>query len=587
MATATRPRTYHNTAMLLPDGRVLVGGHAPISTAVPVEHPRSRAPTRTPTVTRRSRSTSRRTCSAVDRPTINAAADTARLRRRRSRSQTPDPASIDSVVLMRNTAITHLVDGDQRSVMLPDRRAARRAPSSCRRAARPAVAPPGPYMLFLNKGRSTARSSRRSAKQMRWGRHRRPPPPSHRSAAAPDRRRPCRRRSRCRRSIAADADAAAGLDAATERRWPARRKSQRLRRPLARTATPLADGQRPLVVAAVAIAAVALAGAVLAPAAAAHGSDPGDPDRARRRRARAPRGRPIQVVASVSAELVAENTTADRARRAGRDRRAVPAHRSRGRARQPRLAVVVPEQQPVRRRRRPRDASPDARATAVGRVVRRAGVGMVRPPPAPRAAGRAPTPRAVRRKTTTLARLDRSRSTTAASPWSREGRVVYAPAPRRRDRAARAGRRGRSTGVAVQLAPGTGPGAASSPTRVRAGGRARRADGEPFLRIGPDGARSTATARPGSTTPAPGPGPHRRRGRRRPRGAHPTGRLVVERAELLVARVPRPVRSRDRPASTRGRRPRDGRAARVDGAASNVPAARVEVQGETIWWPAG
>jgi len=32
LASAHQPRTYHNTAVLLPDARILVGGHAPIST---------------------------------------------------------------------------------------------------------------------------------------------------------------------------------------------------------------------------------------------------------------------------------------------------------------------------------------------------------------------------------------------------------------------------------------------------------------------------------------------------------------------------------------------------------------------------
>ena len=39
MATATRPRTYHNTATLLPDGRVLARRARADLDAVPVEHP--------------------------------------------------------------------------------------------------------------------------------------------------------------------------------------------------------------------------------------------------------------------------------------------------------------------------------------------------------------------------------------------------------------------------------------------------------------------------------------------------------------------------------------------------------------------
>ena len=51
---------------------------------------------------------------------------------------------------MRNTAITHLVDGDQRSIEL---RIARRADGTLTLAAPPSgkVAPPGPYLLFLNE----------------------------------------------------------------------------------------------------------------------------------------------------------------------------------------------------------------------------------------------------------------------------------------------------------------------------------------------------------------------------------------------------------------------------------------------------
>ena len=51
---------------------------------------------------------------------------------------------------MRNTAITHLVDGDQRSV---DLKVVRRANGKLTLTAPPNgnVAPPGPYLLFVNE----------------------------------------------------------------------------------------------------------------------------------------------------------------------------------------------------------------------------------------------------------------------------------------------------------------------------------------------------------------------------------------------------------------------------------------------------
>ena len=148
VASATRPRTYHNTGMLMPDGRVLVGGHAPISTAylsniaVPGAEPN---PDRDPTF----EIYEPPYLFAGHRPTIAAADDTLGYGDT-IRIATPDAASIDSVVVMRNSAITHLVDGDQRAVQLPVVRRVAGA-VDVKAPPRPEVAPPGPYLLFLNQ----------------------------------------------------------------------------------------------------------------------------------------------------------------------------------------------------------------------------------------------------------------------------------------------------------------------------------------------------------------------------------------------------------------------------------------------------
>ena len=56
----------------------------------------------------------------------------------------------ESVVIVRNPSVTHIVDGDQRTVELPIV-VARRQPRPRPAPADANVAPPGPYMLFVNR----------------------------------------------------------------------------------------------------------------------------------------------------------------------------------------------------------------------------------------------------------------------------------------------------------------------------------------------------------------------------------------------------------------------------------------------------
>jgi Domain of unknown function (DUF1929) len=154
LADSADPRTYHNSAVLLGSGQVLVGGNAPISTlyAYNTNIPGGFSnDLRDPSFQLYDPPYLRW---GVARPTIDSVAPLPASQDipygETLNVNTPDAASIASVVLVRNTAFTHVVDGDQRSIVL---RVTGRDGDSLHVVAPPNgnVAPPGPYLLFINK----------------------------------------------------------------------------------------------------------------------------------------------------------------------------------------------------------------------------------------------------------------------------------------------------------------------------------------------------------------------------------------------------------------------------------------------------
>jgi Domain of unknown function (DUF1929) len=153
LATAHHGRTYHNTAALLPDGSILVGGHSPIPTGY------GNNETLPGGFSNNFRDPSFEIYKPPyffwgPRPVItNVSTDTKTrnfLRRGRwFRIDIPHANRIENAVLVRNTAITHLTDGDQREIQLE---IISRSPKHLEVALpwNPAVTPPGPYMLFVN-----------------------------------------------------------------------------------------------------------------------------------------------------------------------------------------------------------------------------------------------------------------------------------------------------------------------------------------------------------------------------------------------------------------------------------------------------
>lgn len=148
VATAARERVYHNTAMLLPDGRVLVGGHSPIPAHYTRhDHPVTRASNykdstfeiyEPPYLFRGDRP-------VVDsvRPVENGRGVKLGLR------STTDAADISEVVMVRMAANTHAIDADMRAVRLEHDVAGQNVFAELPKEGDGRILPPGPYYVFV------------------------------------------------------------------------------------------------------------------------------------------------------------------------------------------------------------------------------------------------------------------------------------------------------------------------------------------------------------------------------------------------------------------------------------------------------
>ncbi len=156
-----RKRTYHNNAVLQPDGSVLIGGHAPIATGYYQTKDTPDVPGRLGTNNHHDASFQVWQPAYVNdpaRPVVSGVTAQGRTLVVR----TEDAASIASVVLMRNTATTHLVDADARTVSLPVLSRGN-GTVTVGLPATTNVLPNGPYFLYANKSKTADLSGHNAA----------------------------------------------------------------------------------------------------------------------------------------------------------------------------------------------------------------------------------------------------------------------------------------------------------------------------------------------------------------------------------------------------------------------------------------
>src|SRR3954447_13787819 len=141
-------RTYHNSAVLLPDGRVLIGGHAPIATGYAFQDDTAHQALGFSAA--ESDSTfqiySPPYLSDGPRPVITDI-DHRATSGGRLEIETPQARRVTKVVLCRNPTMTHLTDDDQRTVEVPI--TSRDGDEVTVRLPDTSVLPTGPYMAFI------------------------------------------------------------------------------------------------------------------------------------------------------------------------------------------------------------------------------------------------------------------------------------------------------------------------------------------------------------------------------------------------------------------------------------------------------